>query len=116
MFYDIYAELCKKAGEKPYSVPLLLGAKGNDCVTQWKKGSTPRQPMLQKIADHFGVTIDYLLTGKEKSPGAEAPELTREEIDLLTAFRSLPPEDRAFVLRQLSALSQQPRAPAAPAE
>jgi hypothetical protein len=30
--------------------------------------------MLQKISDYFGVSIDYLLTGKEKSPEAEAQE------------------------------------------
>jgi transcriptional regulator with XRE-family HTH domain len=83
MFYDVYAELCQKAGEKPYAVAALCGAKSNSSVAQWQKGSVPRQPILQKIADHFGVSIDYLLTGEEKSPAAEAAEprpVTDEDI------------------------------------
>jgi len=37
-------------------------------LSQWKNGrSTPKVDKLQKIADYFGVTIDYLLNGKENS-------------------------------------------------
>lgn len=68
MFYDRYKELCQKRGKKPYSVPIELGAKSGDCVDQWKKGSVPRQQMLKKIADYFDVSIDYLLTGEQKTP------------------------------------------------
>lgn len=100
MFYDTYLALCKKAGEKPYSVPLVLGAKTNACVDQWKKGSVPRQPMLEKIAEHFGVTIDYLLTGEQKQP-AGSGELSKEETSMLDAFRTLPQQERALVMRLL---------------
>lgn len=97
MFYDTYLDLCKKAGERPYSVPLALGAKTNACVDQWKKGSVPRQPMLEKIAEHFGVSIDYLLTGEEKQP-AQKGELSKDEAMLLDLFRSLPEDERKSVL------------------
>jgi transcriptional regulator with XRE-family HTH domain len=87
----------------------------------------PTLQTMRKISNAMGRTIHQVLSEvddvvldigaeDEKSPGAEAPELTPEELALLTAFRSLPPEDRAFVLRQLSALSRQTKAPAAPAE
>jgi repressor LexA len=36
-------------------------------ITKWKNGAVPRETTLLKIADHFGVTVDYLL-GKEKAP------------------------------------------------
>lgn len=35
--------------------------------SDWKSGrSNPKQDKLQKIADYFGVTLDYLMTGVEK--------------------------------------------------
>ena len=36
----------------------------NGSVSKWKN-STPTMERLQKIADYFGVTVDYLMTGKE---------------------------------------------------
>ena len=36
--------------------------------TDWKTGrSAPKQDKLQKIADYFGVTLDYLMTGEEQN-------------------------------------------------
>ena len=37
-------------------------------LSNWKSGrSTPTAKTLQKIADYFGVTIDYLMTGDDSS-------------------------------------------------
>ena len=36
----------------------------NGSVSKWKN-STPTMERLQKIADYFGITVDYLMTGKE---------------------------------------------------
>ena len=39
-------------------------------MSNWKNGrNTPSTVTLQKIADYFGVTIDYLMTGDEKEVG-----------------------------------------------
>lgn len=70
MFYDVYVDLCRKIGKKPSVVAAELGINKSN-VSNWKNnGYTPRGEALQKIADYFGVTTDYLLTGeqKEKSP------------------------------------------------
>ena len=96
MFYDVYSALCKRTGEKPYAVAALAGAKSNSAVAQWQKGSIPRQPVLQKIADHFGVSIDYLLTGTETAPAE--PELSEDEALLLSAYRALPEDEKRSVL------------------
>lgn len=105
MFYEIYEKLCSENGEKPYQLPLKLGAKSNSVVAQWQKGSVPRGAMLQKIANYFDVTVEYLLTGEseenKKSPVPEGTEqvpgysdLSEDEkkkvndyIDLLLAAR-----------------------------
>ncbi|MCL2413552.1 MAG: helix-turn-helix domain-containing protein [Bacteroidales bacterium] len=40
----------------------------NSAVTDWKKGKyKPSTDAIVKIAEYFGVSTDYLLTGKEKS-------------------------------------------------
>lgn len=41
-----------------------LGTKGGT-VGGWTKGSIPRGPTLQALADYFGVSRDYLLTGHD---------------------------------------------------
>lgn len=38
----------------------------NGSISKWKI-STPNPERLQKLADYFGVTVDYLLTGKEEN-------------------------------------------------
>lgn len=66
MFYDVYLDLCKKAGKKPSAVASELGINKSN-VSNWKNnGYTPRGDALQRIADYFGVTTDHLLTGEEK--------------------------------------------------
>lgn len=66
MFYDRYIALCVTSGEKPYSVAKNLGL-SNSNVAQWKKGSTPRKEVLQRIAEYFNVSVAYLM-GLEELP------------------------------------------------
>lgn len=84
MFYDNYERLCLENGEKPYQLPLKLGAKSNSVVAQWQKGSVPRGEMLQKIATHFNVSVEYLLTGEDEKekPTAKSGELIPGYSDL----------------------------------
>ena len=58
-------------------------AKALEChqtsVKNWLGGSKPQKLMLKKIADYFGVTTDYLLTGEQKEkPAAESSELDKQ--------------------------------------
>lgn len=83
MFYDIYVQLCKDHGEKPYALPLKLGAKSNSMVAQWKRGSLPRSDMLQRIADYFSVTTSYLM-GQEENKKKNIPTPEGEENDCVS--------------------------------
>ena len=115
MFYDTYVSLCKKTGEKPYAVASLVGVKNNSSVASWQRGSVPRHQVLEKIAEHFGVTIDYLLTGEDKRPAlfenmlihgeqkqpAVSGELSADEINLIEAFRDIPDAEKQTFLRMI---------------
>ena len=58
MFWDIFVALCSKHNTTPTAVVNKLGlAKGN--VTSWKKGKVPQAVTQKKIADYFGVSVDY---------------------------------------------------------
>ncbi len=70
VFYDVYLSLCTRDGKKPSVVAAELGINKSN-VSNWKNnGYTPRGDVLQKIADYFHVTTDYLLSGTkvEKTP------------------------------------------------
>ena len=73
MFFDIFKLLCEKKGVSPKKATEDIGL-SNSITTRWKKtGATPKGDTLQRIADYFGVTTDYLLTGEEtkKAPTQE---------------------------------------------
>ena len=66
MFWNIFVSLCVKHNTKPNPVAKALGLSSGS-VTKWKNGATPNATALHKLADYFGVTVDYLL-GKENAP------------------------------------------------
>lgn len=75
MFYDKFKMLCVQRGITPSKASAEIGL-SNATPTTWKKrGLTPKGDTLKKIADYFGVSIEYLLSdseGTEKAPAAEA--------------------------------------------
>lgn len=64
--YEIYCKLRDQNGLKDADVVRNTGIT-KSTFSDWKNGrSCPKNDKLQKIADFFGVTLDYLLTGEEK--------------------------------------------------
>lgn len=62
--YSVFEKLCKENGVKPTAVGRATGI-ASATLTSWKKGEyTPKADKLQKIADYFGVSLAYLLTGE----------------------------------------------------
>jgi len=103
--------LCKKKEMSFRKVEQSLGF-SNGILRSWEK-KTPSADKLAAVAEYFGVSMEYLLTGKEKAPAREEPELSEAETMLLSAFRSLTEDQKRFVLRQLQAAAQDPGDPGA---
>ena len=77
--FDKIKELCQKQGISLNQLEEKLNFSTNYLYSM-KKGN-PKADNLQKIADYFGVTIDYLMTGIEDKK--ESPVLTaRDERDI----------------------------------
>lgn len=81
MFYDLYSELCKAKGVSLSKAAESMGL-SRTSVVKWKAGSIPTGATLNKIAEYFGVSVDYLLGNeqKEKPSGkAEGQEITFDD-------------------------------------
>ena len=75
--YDTFAKLLKEKKLKPIDVSKATGI-SPATLSDWKTGkSKPKQDKLIKIADYFGVTVDYLMTGQDNSP--TEPQLTKKD-------------------------------------
>ena len=63
--YQIFENLCIAKNVTAYRVGKETGI-ATSTFTDWKKGrSIPKQDKLKKIADYFGVTVEYLMTGSD---------------------------------------------------
>lgn len=62
MFYDRVNKLCFERGVKISRMARDLGL-GSGAPTRWQKGVLPKTETVQRIADYFEVTTDYLLGG-----------------------------------------------------
>lgn len=63
--YEIYCKLRDSKGVKDADVVKATGIT-KSTFSDWKSGrSKPKDEKLKKIADYFGVTIDYLMEGKD---------------------------------------------------
>lgn len=75
--YEIFEQLCEKFNVTPYRVCKETGLT-TATISNWKAGRyVPKQEKLQKIADYFNVSLEYLTTGKERE-GSEKYYLNDE--------------------------------------
>lgn len=79
--YEVFEQLLQKYGISSYKVAKEAGVT-QTALSNWKTGkSVPATRTLQKIADYFGVTIDYLMTGTESQPeDRKAGNLSNDDI------------------------------------
>ena len=70
MFKNNFVKLCNKKGVAPTVVCQAIGLTAS-AFTNWSETSVPRRATLQKFADYFGVTVEYLLRNESPATGAE---------------------------------------------
>lgn len=78
--YKIFEELCKENGVTPYRVCKETGIT-TATISNWKAGRyTPKADKMQKIADYFGVSLEYLMTGEVLTVSIQSQESTKSEL------------------------------------
>ena len=124
MFYENVKDLCHQRRTNITTLVKELGM-STSMPTGWKNGTIPKSDTVQKIADYFGVTTDYLL--RDHSPisasnvrdsvvlqgntgnntvsngdmGSAPSQLTEQEEEVLRIFRSLGMRKKTSVLSYL---------------
>ena len=74
-FYNRFIKLCNEKGIKPSPMLESIGIQ-KTAATNWKnRRSNPTQANLQKIADYFGVTVEYL----KGETDIKKPPITKDE-------------------------------------
>lgn len=68
MFYNQVAKLCFENNIKITALARKLNLSPS-APARWKDGSFPKTETLQKIADYFDVSVDYLLNGDDHPAG-----------------------------------------------
>lgn len=115
--YEVYEQLLQKHGTTNYKVAKETGI-AQSVLSAWKNGiSTPKQDKLQKIADYFNVSVDFLMTGKESDATGyyldpRTAEIAQEIANnkelggLFDTARTAKPEDLETVQTMLEALKR----------
>ena len=87
--YEVFEQLLQKHNITAYKVAKEAGVT-QTALSNWKSGrSTPTTKTLKKIADYFGVTVDYLMTGKEEQKEKTVELTARDERDISKDLNSI---------------------------
>lgn len=80
--YEIYCRLREAKGVKDSDVVKATGIT-KSTFSDWKSGrSKPKNEKLQKIADYFGVSVEYLMTGEAPEEKKDVTLTRRDERDI----------------------------------
>ena len=112
MFYDKFKALCDAKGVSCNKAALEIGL-SNATVPKWKKtGFTPKGDTLSKIAEYFGVTVDFLLgSEQEKTPtenGERKDILDEVDVAFYGDYKVLS-EDEKATLRDMARIMRERR-------
>ena len=78
--FERISQLCKENKIAVTALEEKLGF-GRGTIGKWKKGTNPKADKLQKIADYFGVSLDYLTKGEEKEWTPTLTEKDEKDLD-----------------------------------
>ena len=89
MFWRKFIFLCEEKNKSPSAVCLELGF-STTMATKWKNGSVPRDTTLLKIAEYFGVSVDYILGKEERPPNiSETVPLEQNKLRMVPLFETV---------------------------
>ena len=119
--YEVFEQLLQKFGVTTADVCKATGI-GQSTMSNWKsRRNLISGKNAQLIADYFGVSVDYLMTGKEKEGGEkyyindETASIAQEIFDnkglrlLFDAAKDAQPDDLQTVHQMLLALKRKER-------
>ena len=95
MFYEIVNNLCKERKTTITRMAEEIGL-SNAAPTSWRKGAVPKLTTLEKIADYFDVSVDYLRGVETKKAPTQKGE--RDYLAIMNAFDKADESTREAIL------------------
>lgn len=94
--------LLKENNEKRVHLAEILGLP-NQAFTNWKKrGNIPSATIVLQIAEHFNVSMEWLLTGQEAKN-----DISQEDKELLENYHQLSTDNQAVIQGTMQLMLQQ---------
>lgn len=78
IFFKRFYRLCRQNGTTPNGIAKDIGASSGS-LTSWKNGTMPRAGMVKRIAEYFGVSVNYLM-GYDDSGDPTDGRISDEEL------------------------------------
>lgn len=103
--YSVFRHLLQEKGVSAYQVSKDTGV-SQQTLSAWKNGkSKPSLTTIQKLADYFDVSVEYLLNGKDSSHPAQISPLTEEEESNIGINRELTESEKARTYLYIDSMS-----------
>ena len=107
MFYDKYAQLCKRRGVSMSAAAVEAGL-SKSLVTKWKvnKVDVPSPDVLKKLSAYFGMPVSELLGEEEKERPTiqEDDGLTENQRNLIEFVKHVPDESAEMILKVIRSI------------
>ncbi len=97
-FFNNLIDICDYNNTSPTTLAERFAHKST--LTAWKNGKIDTN-LIPRLASELNVTIEQLITGKEKSP-----KLSTDEQELLNYYKILPDSEKNKLLGRASALAE----------
>ena len=89
MFWEKFYYLCCEHGKSPNKIANEIGV-SSGAITKWKNGAQPQPVKLKKIADYFGVSVEYFKGEPERErTEAETIPLDQHNIRMVPLFHTV---------------------------
>ena len=100
-FYENFVDLCNSIHKSPTATVIAMGF-NRSTLTQWKRGATPSDATVRRIADYFGVSVADLLADKtaDRKTAAET-NIGGLEAEFARLFASLTPEQQNEIIAEM---------------
>lgn len=98
---DRLKELRAAAGLTQQDVAKFLGVERSTYVKYERGNSDPPTPTLIRLADYFGVSVDYIIGHNPSQASVMLPKISKDDISLLEKFHSLDCMAQARILNSL---------------
>ena len=101
MFWSKFSALCAQHGVSPNAVARELKIPSGS-ITAWKSGSEPRNKTVVKIAEYFGVSVEFFVGNsveQKEKPSTENGErlFSYSDLEILDAIKRADEKDRKAI-------------------